>query len=163
VLSGDRRVRRPVWGATPRLGQLPRRELYSAVSEPGGYSTVQDLSDRRRQQQTLAACRGDPRRDRLSPHPQRLVEAIRFVAARTIELARLDRRSEWLHLRLMIVLGIETSCDETAAAVVCDTPQTHIRANLIRAQLPEHQAYGGVVPEIAARAHLDHIEELIRR
>ena len=63
----------------------------------------------------------------------------------------------------MIVLGIETSCDETAAAVVCDTPQPHIRANLIRAQLPEHQAYGGVVPEIAARAHLDHIEELIRR
>ncbi|TMK05414.1 MAG: tRNA (adenosine(37)-N6)-threonylcarbamoyltransferase complex transferase subunit TsaD, partial [Alphaproteobacteria bacterium] len=63
----------------------------------------------------------------------------------------------------MIVLGVETSCDETAAAVVCDTPQPHIRANLIRAQLPEHQAYGGVVPEIAARAHLDHIEELIRR
>jgi N6-L-threonylcarbamoyladenine synthase len=63
----------------------------------------------------------------------------------------------------MIVLGVETSCDETAAAVVCDTPQPHIRANLIRAQLPEHQAYGGVVPEIAARAHLDHLEELIRR
>jgi len=63
----------------------------------------------------------------------------------------------------MIVLGIETSCDETAAAVVCDTPQPHIRANLIRTQLPEHQAYGGVVPEIAARAHLDHLEELIRR
>jgi len=63
----------------------------------------------------------------------------------------------------MIVLGIETSCDETAVAVVCDTPQPHIRANLIRTQLPEHQAYGGVVPEIAARAHLDHLEELIRR
>src|SRR5438067_2631237 len=63
----------------------------------------------------------------------------------------------------MIVLGVETSCDETAAAVVCDTPQPPIPANLIRAQLPEHQAYGGVVPEIAARAHLDHLEELIRR
>jgi N6-L-threonylcarbamoyladenine synthase len=63
----------------------------------------------------------------------------------------------------MIVLGVETSCDETAAAVVCDMPQPRIRANLIRAQLPEHQPYGGVVPEIAARAHLDHIEELIRR
>jgi N6-L-threonylcarbamoyladenine synthase len=63
----------------------------------------------------------------------------------------------------MIVLGLETSCDETAAAVVCDTPQPQIRANLIRAQFPEHQPYGGVVPEIAARAHLDHIEQLIHR
>jgi N6-L-threonylcarbamoyladenine synthase len=63
----------------------------------------------------------------------------------------------------MIVLGIETSCDETAAAVVSDDPRPHIRANLIHAQLAEHAPYGGVVPEIAARAHLDHIEPLIRR
>jgi len=64
----------------------------------------------------------------------------------------------------MIVLGIETSCDETAVAVVDDHPGrgSHIRANLIRAQLAEHRPYGGVVPEIAARAHLDHIDELIR-
>ena len=64
----------------------------------------------------------------------------------------------------MIVLGIETSCDETAVAVVDDHPDrgSHIRANLIRAQLAEHRPYGGVVPEIAARAHLDHIDELIR-
>jgi N6-L-threonylcarbamoyladenine synthase len=63
----------------------------------------------------------------------------------------------------MIVLGIETSCDETAAAVVEDEPHPRIRANLIRAQLAEHGPYGGVVPEIAARAHLDHIEPLVRR
>lgn len=63
----------------------------------------------------------------------------------------------------MIVLGIETSCDETAVGVVSDEPQPRIRANLIRAQLAEHRPYGGVVPEIAARAHLDHIDELIRR
>jgi N6-L-threonylcarbamoyladenine synthase len=63
----------------------------------------------------------------------------------------------------MIVLGIETSCDETAVAVVGDQPRPLIRANLIHAQLAEHAPYGGVVPEIAARAHLDHIEGLVRR
>src|SRR5579871_5675593 len=62
----------------------------------------------------------------------------------------------------MIVLGLETSCDETAAAVVEDgEPQPRIRANLVRSQLDEHRHYGGVVPEIAARAHLDHLAPLI--
>ena len=59
----------------------------------------------------------------------------------------------------MIVLGIETSCDETAAAVVSDTGA--IRANLVLSQLAEHRPYGGVVPEIAARSHLDHLDRLI--
>jgi len=63
----------------------------------------------------------------------------------------------------MIVLGIETSCDETAVAVVGDHPGPVIRANLIHAQLAEHAPYGGVVPEIAARAHLDHIAGLVGR
>ncbi len=63
----------------------------------------------------------------------------------------------------MIVLGIETSCDETAVAVVGDHPRPVIRANLIHSQLAEHAPYGGVVPEIAARAHLDHIAGLIGR
>jgi N6-L-threonylcarbamoyladenine synthase len=63
----------------------------------------------------------------------------------------------------LTVLGIETSCDETAVAVVCDTPRPAIRANLIRSQIAEHAPYGGVVPEIAARAHLVHIEGLVRR
>jgi len=60
----------------------------------------------------------------------------------------------------MIVLGIETSCDETAAAVVDSTG--NIRANLVLSQLEEHKAFGGVVPEIAARAHLDHLDRLIK-
>jgi N6-L-threonylcarbamoyladenine synthase len=47
--------------------------------------------------------------------------------------------------------------------VVGDQPEPRIHANLIRSQLAEHAPYGGVVPEIAARAHLDHIEELVRR
>ncbi|HEX2150898.1 MAG TPA: tRNA (adenosine(37)-N6)-threonylcarbamoyltransferase complex transferase subunit TsaD [Stellaceae bacterium] len=63
----------------------------------------------------------------------------------------------------MTVLGIETSCDETAAAVVCDVPRPVIRANLIHSQITEHAPYGGVVPEVAARAHLAHIEGLVRR
>jgi N6-L-threonylcarbamoyladenine synthase len=64
----------------------------------------------------------------------------------------------------MIVLGIETSCDETAVAVVGDgLPCSRIRANLVHSQLADHQPYGGVVPEIAARAHLDHLDGVVRR
>jgi N6-L-threonylcarbamoyladenine synthase len=62
----------------------------------------------------------------------------------------------------MNVLGIETSCDETAVAVVTDGSPPLIRANLVQSQLAEHAPYGGVVPEIAARAHLDHLDRLIR-
>ncbi len=60
----------------------------------------------------------------------------------------------------MIVLGVETSCDETAAAVVSDARE--ILANQVLSQLAEHAPYGGVVPEIAARSHLDHIDRLVR-
>ncbi|HEY8872076.1 MAG TPA: tRNA (adenosine(37)-N6)-threonylcarbamoyltransferase complex transferase subunit TsaD [Stellaceae bacterium] len=63
----------------------------------------------------------------------------------------------------LTVLGIETSCDETAVAIVGDQPHPLICANLIHSQLAEHAPYGGVVPEIAARAHLDHIAGLIER
>ncbi|WP_029009451.1 tRNA (adenosine(37)-N6)-threonylcarbamoyltransferase complex transferase subunit TsaD [Azospirillum halopraeferens] len=61
----------------------------------------------------------------------------------------------------MIVLGIETSCDETAAAVVTDARE--IRADVVLSQIADHTPYGGVVPEVAARAHLDHLDGLIRR
>lgn len=59
----------------------------------------------------------------------------------------------------MIVLGIETSCDETAAAVVDD--QRHIRASIVLSQLDEHRPFGGIVPEVAARAHLAHLDGVI--
>jgi len=62
----------------------------------------------------------------------------------------------------MNILGIETSCDETAVAVVADGSPPTIRANLVQSQLAEHAPYGGVVPEVAARAHLDHLDRLIR-
>ena len=60
----------------------------------------------------------------------------------------------------MIVLGIETSCDETAAAVVTDGRE--IKSNIVASQLAEHRPYGGVVPEIAARSHLDHTDRVVR-
>ena len=64
----------------------------------------------------------------------------------------------------MVVLGIETSCDESAAALVALTPAgPKILSNLIHSQLAEHMPYGGVVPEIAARAHIDHLDPLISR
>jgi len=61
------------------------------------------------------------------------------------------------------VLGIETSCDETAAAVVEGRPggTPKIRSNIIHSQLDDHSAYGGVVPEIAARAHIDLLDGII--
>ena len=59
----------------------------------------------------------------------------------------------------MNILGIETSCDETAAAIVTDKGE--ILANLVLSQLEEHRAFGGVVPEIAARAHVEHLHTLI--
>lgn len=58
-----------------------------------------------------------------------------------------------------IILGIETSCDETAAAVV--TSDGDIRSNVIASQFDEHRAHGGVVPEVAARAHLSLIDGVI--
>jgi N6-L-threonylcarbamoyladenine synthase len=60
-----------------------------------------------------------------------------------------------------IILGIETSCDETAVAIV-DTHK-NIRAQAIYSQIAEHSAYGGVVPEIAARSHAILLDEMINR
>ena len=61
----------------------------------------------------------------------------------------------------MITLGIETSCDETAVAVVEDG--FHMRANLIARQEHLHERYGGVVPEVAARAHVESLNPLLER
>jgi N6-L-threonylcarbamoyladenine synthase len=59
----------------------------------------------------------------------------------------------------MILLGLETSCDETAAALVDDKRQ--ILSQALLSQLDDHRRFGGVVPEIAARAHLSHLDSLI--
>ncbi len=61
------------------------------------------------------------------------------------------------------ILGIETSCDETAAAVVVreQSGKGVIRSNVVRSQLDEHAAFGGVVPELAARAHVTYLDHII--
>jgi N6-L-threonylcarbamoyladenine synthase len=63
----------------------------------------------------------------------------------------------------MIVLGIETTCDETAAAVVerSEDGRGTILSNIVLSQVSEHAAFGGVVPEIAARAHVEAIDHVI--
>jgi N6-L-threonylcarbamoyladenine synthase len=62
-----------------------------------------------------------------------------------------------------LILGIETSCDETAAAVVARAADGsgRILSNVVRAQWEKHRPYGGVVPEIAARAHVECLDEII--
>ena len=64
-----------------------------------------------------------------------------------------------------LVLGIETSCDETAAAVVSrgSDGAPGLLSNVVLSQLKDHAPYGGVVPEIAARAHVTHINDLIAK
>ena len=62
-----------------------------------------------------------------------------------------------------LVLGIETSCDETAAAVVARDQRGggRILSNVVRSQWERHRAFGGVVPEIAARAHVECLDAII--
>ena len=59
----------------------------------------------------------------------------------------------------MLILGIESSCDETAASVVEDG--VRVRSNVIASQIAIHRKYGGVVPEIASREHLEKIDEVV--
>src|SRR5437588_11762011 len=65
----------------------------------------------------------------------------------------------------MLVLGIETTCDETAAAVVERTASGpgRILSNIVRSQIEEHAAFGGVVPEIAARAHVEALDLIVAK
>ena len=60
----------------------------------------------------------------------------------------------------MLVLGIETSCDETAAALVVDGRM--IRSSVVASQIAVHQPYGGVVPELASRKHLENIVPVVQ-
>ena len=62
--------------------------------------------------------------------------------------------------KALTLLGIESSCDDTAAAVVRLTPEgrAEVLANVVAGQTALHEAYGGVVPEIAARAHVEKLD-----
>ncbi len=59
------------------------------------------------------------------------------------------------------ILAIESSCDETAAAVVINGRD--VRSNVISTQIPLHTLYGGVVPEIASRKHIERINQVIEQ
>ena len=65
----------------------------------------------------------------------------------------------------LTILGIETSCDETAAAIVRGTAPGpgEILSNVVASQIEAHAPYGGVVPEIASRAHLEFLDSVIAR
>ena len=65
----------------------------------------------------------------------------------------------------MVILGIETTCDETAAALVRRTEdgRGRILSNVVLSQVSEHAAFGGVVPEIAARAHVEALDTIIAK
>src|SRR6266480_5368284 len=73
-------------------------------------------------------------------------------------------RPEWFGNQ-MFVLGIETTCDETAASVVLrgEDERGQILSNVVLSQTAEHQPYGGVVPEIAARAHVEALDHIVTR
>lgn len=68
---------------------------------------------------------------------------------------------EWKDLRKMTILGIETSCDETAAAVVRDGYE--VLSSTVHTQIALHAPYGGVVPEIASRNHIEMIPKVVRK
>ncbi len=62
----------------------------------------------------------------------------------------------------MNILGIETSCDETAAALIeVRNNRMRVKSNVVSSQIPVHQIYGGVVPEVAARSHVPEAVSLL--
>ena len=65
----------------------------------------------------------------------------------------------------MKILGIETSCDETSTAIVCDDKNhgNRLLSNVVASQIKEHQKYGGVIPEIAARNHLYYLPRTVQK
>ena len=62
---------------------------------------------------------------------------------------------------MTLILGIETSCDETGAAVVEDGVQ--MRSNVVASQIDLHAQYGGVFPEVASRAHIEAIAPIVEQ
>lgn len=81
-----------------------------------------------------------------------------------VTLSQLEAQSSSLKIASkQVVLGIETSCDETAAAiVVLENDRAVVLSSIVASQIAAHAPYGGVVPEIAARAHVDVIDSVIQ-
>ena len=64
-----------------------------------------------------------------------------------------------------LILGIESSCDETAAAIISENEQglPIVLSNIISSQVDVHKEFGGVVPELAARSHMEKIDWIVDR
>ena len=64
-----------------------------------------------------------------------------------------------------LILGIETSCDETAASLITENEQGRpiILSNIISSQVEVHKEFGGVVPELAARSHIEKIDLIVQK
>ena len=64
-----------------------------------------------------------------------------------------------------IILGIESSCDETAASIITENEQgiPSILSNIISSQVDVHKEFGGVVPELAARSHIEKIDLITKK
>lgn len=103
---------------------------------------------------------------RLSGHEPQSAPTPSPVTRRIHAALALDSTSRHMTNKMdqqFTVLGLETSCDETAASVVKGAPGQPggILSNKVLSQFDEHAPYGGVVPEIAARAHIEHLDGLI--
>ena len=87
----------------------------------------------------------------------------RFLEIPKPRFGRQRKGSNWITKRECWCLGIETTCDETAAAVVerLSDGSGRILSNIVRSQTEEHAAFGGVVPEIAARAHVEALDGIV--
>ena len=64
-----------------------------------------------------------------------------------------------------LILGIETSCDETAASIISENAQGDpiILSNIVSSQVDVHKRFGGVVPELAARSHIEKIDWIVKK
>ena len=64
-----------------------------------------------------------------------------------------------------LILGIETSCDETAASIITENEQGNPRvlSNIVSSQVEVHKEFGGVVPELAARSHIEKIDWIVQK
>ena len=140
-LDIEARILRPQGGG--RLFRLPEGERAAARAETKSCHARRVTPSGGRAQSVAAPADGR------NPSPRPPTGAIRHCAGRR----GLYRPAA------MRVLGIETSCDETAAAVV--DANRRILAERLFSQTREHAPYGGVVPEIAARAHLDRLDALV--
>ncbi len=174
-------VNRPLPPASDRGRSWMRSPvvLMAQISKPGAAAPCAEAS-RRSTSRACASASGEPRVPMRtlpacngpSPGARRAFRKPALEATR-VEIAPMQTSNQQRTCRRRfragrqsgeaLVLGIETSCDETAAAVVLREVDGggRILSNVIRAQWEQHRQFGGVVPEIAARAHVECLDQII--